>query len=160
MKILSRFYQKWIVERIKGRNTLLAISIGVVYLWFGFLKFFPEVSPAEGLAKNTIHALTFGFIGDQVSIILLAILEVGIGLLFVLNIFKKTAIYVALIHMACTFTPFLLFVEDSFVAAPFIPTLLGQYIGKNIIIVGALLTLLYTGTSTSRQNGLNKKKGK
>ncbi|MGW9685184.1 hypothetical protein [Flagellimonas sp. 2504JD1-5] len=130
--------------RIKEKiaPNLLAISIGVVYVWFGSLKFFPSLSPAEGLAKNTIHELTFGFLPDSLSIILLAIMEVGIGLCLLLNIWRKQTIAVALFHMALTFAPLLLFPSESFQEPPLVPTLLGQYIGKNFIIVAALLTLM------------------
>src|SRR6478752_5875065 len=50
---------------------LLRISIGVIYLWFGLLKFFPHLSPAEDLAKETIRILTFGLISPDLYIILL-----------------------------------------------------------------------------------------
>ena len=73
----------------KVEPNLLAISIGFVYLWFGSLKFFPSLSPAEGLAKNTIHELTFGVLPDSISIVLLAIMEVGIGICLLLNIWRK-----------------------------------------------------------------------
>jgi hypothetical protein len=50
--------------------------------------------------------------------------------------------------MACTFTPLFFFADESFVSGPLVPTLLGQYIGKNLIIVAALLSLLKkAGTS-------------
>ncbi len=123
------------------RPNLLAISIGIVYLWFGSLKFFPDLSPAEGLAKNTIHQLTLGFLPDAWSIILLAILEVGIGILLLLGIWRRFTIGVALAHMALTFTPLVLFPLESFQQPPLVPTLLGQYIGKNLVIVAALLSL-------------------
>lgn len=123
-------------------SNLLAISIGVIYLWFGSLKFFPALSPAESLAKNTIHELTFGFISDSVSIVLLAILEVGIGVLLLFNLWRKRTIIVALFHMALTFTPLLLFPLESFQEPPLVPTLLGQYIGKNFVIVAALITMV------------------
>lgn len=42
--------------------SLLRISIGIVYLWFGVFKFFQGLSPAEQLAMQTIHKLTFGLI--------------------------------------------------------------------------------------------------
>ncbi|WP_430965596.1 doxx family protein [Spongiimicrobium sp. 2-473A-2-J] len=132
MQLIKRIY----------RNNLLAISIGLVYLWFGTLKFFPHLSPAEGLAKDTIDQLSFGFIPPDISILLLALLEVGIGLFLILNLFRKTIIIIALFHMAFTFAPLILFSEQSFNYAPIVPTLLGQYIGKNLIIVGALLSLL------------------
>jgi uncharacterized membrane protein YphA (DoxX/SURF4 family) len=122
-------------------NSLLQICIGFVYFWFGILKFFQDLSPAEGLAKDTITSLTFGFIPTNVSIILLAIMEVGIGFFLLLNIYRKKAVILALVHMACTFVPLYLFSEASFTYSPFVPTLLGQYIGKNLIIVAALLSI-------------------
>ena len=125
--------------RIVGK--LIAISIAIVYLWFGLLKFFPELSPAEDLAKNTIHNLTLGLIPSNVSIILLAILESAIGLLLFCNVCRKLVIYVALGHMILTFTPLIFFSGDVFNATPFSLTLLGQYIIKNLIIIAALLAL-------------------
>jgi len=53
--------------------TLLSITIGIVYLWFGALKFFPHLSPAEDLAKNTINLLSFQLIPPNISIVLLAL---------------------------------------------------------------------------------------
>jgi uncharacterized membrane protein YkgB len=47
---------------------LLRISLGIVFLWFGVLKFFPGTSPAEQLATKTILVLTFGFVKPAVSI--------------------------------------------------------------------------------------------
>lgn len=122
-------------------NHFLAISIGVIYLWFGALKFFAGISPAEELAVNTIDVLTFSLIPSQISIILLAIWETAVGLLFVLGIYKRTVISLALIHMVLTFTPLFFFPEQIFTSLPFQLTLLGQYILKNVIIIGALITL-------------------
>ncbi|WP_136467593.1 hypothetical protein [Flagellimonas onchidii] len=132
------------LEHIKEKvePNVLAISIGLVYIWFGTLKFFPSLSPAEGLAKNTIHELTFGFLPDSLSIVLLAIMEVGIGVCLLMNIWRRQTIIIALFHMALTFAPLLLFPSESFQEPPLVPTLLGQYIGKNVIIVAALLTLI------------------
>ena len=121
---------------------LIACSIGIVYLWFGLLKFFPDVSPAEELAKNTINQLTFGLIPSDISYYTLAIWETLVGVLLILGIFKRIAIVLALIHMVFTFTPLFLFPEVSFSNLPFSFTIVGQYIVKNIIIVSALLLLL------------------
>ena len=125
----------------KTKNSLLAISVGLVYLWFGTLKFFPNLSPAEGLAKNTIHELTFGLIPDNVSIILLAIWEVGIGLFLILNLWRRGTVFFALVHMVFTFAPLLFFPNETFNDGPLYLTLLGQYIIKNLIIIAALLIL-------------------
>ncbi|MFD2099232.1 hypothetical protein [Flagellimonas iocasae] len=125
-----------------ARNSLLAIAIGLVYLWFGALKFFPDLSPAEGLAKSTIHTLTFGLIPDEVSIILLALWETWIGVFLIFNVARKTVTLLALVHIIFTFTPLLFFPDQVFSGGlPFL-TLLGQYIMKNLIIIAALLVLL------------------
>lgn len=128
-------------EQITGCR-FLAISIGLVYLWFGVLKFFPHLSPAEDLAKNTITLLTLGKIPPNVSIILLAIWETLIGIFMLTKLFRQPIIILALVHMLFTFTPLLFFPKESF-TLPFVFTLLGQYIFKNLIIIAALITLYY-----------------
>jgi uncharacterized membrane protein YphA (DoxX/SURF4 family) len=129
-----------IIGQIK-KNHILAITIGLVYLWFGGLKFFNHLSPAEDLAKNTMDVLTLGFIPSNVSIILLAIWETLIGIFLISNIFRKQVIIIALVHLVFTFTPFIFFPNQSFNHSPLVFTLLGQYIFKNVVIIGALLTL-------------------
>ncbi|MEW2921167.1 hypothetical protein AB1A65_06840 [Muricauda sp. ANG21] len=125
-----------------ARNSLLAISIGLVYLWFGALKFFPDLSPAEGLAKSTVHVLTFGLIPDGVALILLALWETWIGIFLVFNVARKTVVLMALVHIIFTFTPLVFFPDQMFSGGmPFL-TLLGQYIIKNLIIIAALFSML------------------
>ncbi|MBD0832890.1 doxx family protein [Aestuariibaculum sp. TT11] len=129
------------IKRQVLKNQFLALAIGLVYLWFGGLKFFDHLSPAEDLAKNTMDVITMGLVPSNLSIILLAIWETTIGILLVLNIFRKPVVLSALLHMCCTFLPFFIFPNQSFSGSPIVFTLLGQYIFKNIIIVAALLTL-------------------
>lgn len=129
------------IKKYVTNHYILSCSIGLVYLWFGVLKFFPEYSPAEELAKNTIKLLTLGFIPTQVSIILLAVWETVVGVLLIGNIYRKFAVKLALVQMLCTFLPFVFFPNDSFAIAPFGFTLLGQYIFKNVIIIAALFTI-------------------
>lgn len=129
----------------RGRVAIMPIAIGLVYMWFGALKFFPGLSPAENLAINTIHELTFHIFSDQLALILLAIWEVTIGVLLLTNLFRKTALYLALFHILLTFTPFVFFPERVFTQAPFGLTLVGQYIVKNLIILGILVVLIKQG---------------
>lgn len=120
----------------------LGLSVGLVYLWFGVLKFFPALSPAEDLAKQTINALSFGWLPADVSIKLLAIWETLIGLALISNVYRKVTLWITFLHILLTFSPFFLFPEQSFTRLPYGFTLLGQYIFKNIIIIGALIVLL------------------
>ena len=124
-----------------SKEKLLAISIGICYLWFGTLKFFPGLSPADALAKDTIHSLTFGLIPSDISILLLAIWEVTIGVCLIFNLQIRRIIILTLIHMILTFTPLVFLPEVSFNHAPFTLTLIGQYIMKNLVIIVALLML-------------------
>jgi len=128
-------------ERLSDRG-IISIAIGLVYLWFGTLKFFPGVSPAEGLAVDTIHALTFDVFSDPLALLLLAFWEVSVGLFLMVNVFRKVTLYVALLHILLTFTPFIFFPELVFTQAPFGLTLVGQYIMKNLIILGILVVLI------------------
>lgn len=124
--------------QISNRSvTLLRISIGIIYLWFGALKFFHGYSPAEDLAINTINKLTFGLIPQPVNIVLLAIWECAIGICLIAGKFVRIALVFLFVHMACTFTPLIFFPSVSFNYAPYGFTLVGQYIMKNIVIICA-----------------------
>lgn len=122
----------------RQKTNLLRWSLGIVYLWFGALKFFPGLSPAENLAQDTIRVLTFGILPDQVSIILLAIWEVGIGLIFFSGRWTRFGVGAAVVHMILTFTPLVFFPSVSFTHAPYGFTLVGQYIVKNLVFLVAL----------------------
>ena len=120
---------------------VLRCSIGIIYIWFGMLKFFHGYSPAEDLAINTIHRLTAGLIPAHTSIILLAVWETVLGVLLLLGFQTRKVLLFLLLHMVCTFTPLLFFPELSFKFVPYGFTLVGQYIMKNIIIISAAWTL-------------------
>lgn len=114
---------------------LIRLSLGIIFLWYGMLKFFPSLSPAEALATQTIDILFFGLISPSVSIKLLAILEVGIGLGFIFGIYTRYVVFVFLGHMICTFAPLFILSELSFTQAPYAFTLVGQYIVKNVVFI-------------------------
>ena len=116
----------------------IAWSFGVVYLLFGILKFFPDASPAQELAIQTIHRLFNGAIPEIWSIKLLAGWEVLIGLLFFLKGYLKPALILGLVHMVLTFTPLLFFPELCWVSFPR-PTLLTQYILKNLVFIATMI---------------------
>jgi len=120
---------------------LLRISIGIVFFWFGFLKFFPGLSPAEGLATDTIGCLTFGLIPPGVIIVGLALWEVLIGLGFLTGKFMRASIALLLAQMVGTFTPLFLFPDMIFTKFPYALTLEGQYIFKNFVLIAGALVL-------------------
>lgn len=120
---------------------LLRISLGVVFLWFGVLKFFPGLSPAQGLVSRTIGMLSFGLLSPGVSVPLLAAWEslIGIGLIF--GVFMRGTLLLLFLQMLGTITPVFLFPQEVFTRIPFAPTLEGQYIIKNLVLISAGLVL-------------------
>ena len=88
---------------------LLRVSLGVVFFWFGVLKFFPGLSPAEGLAAKTIQALTFGLLSPESAIMVLAIWEVLVGLGLTLGVFLRGTLFLLWLQMLGTITPLFLF---------------------------------------------------
>ena len=96
---------------------------------------------AEELAKNTIDILTFHIIPSNSSIILLATWETLVGLFLILNIWRRTTVVIAIIHIIFTFSPIFILTEQVFSNTPFQLSLVGQYILKNLIIIVCLLLL-------------------
>lgn len=120
---------------------LLRVSVGVVFLWFGALKFFPAASPAEDLAARTIETLTFGLIQPSLSLPVLAAWEVAIGLGLISGLFMRVTILLLLVQMLGTITPLFLFPAETWTTFPVAPTLEGQYIIKNLVLVSAALVI-------------------
>ena len=116
---------------------LLRVSLGIVFFWFGVLKFFPGVSEAEGLATETISVLTFGLLTPAVSIYVLAVWECLIGLGLIFGLFMRATLLLLWLQMVGTITPLFLFPYEAFTHIPYAPTLEGQYIIKNIVLVSA-----------------------
>ena len=119
----------------------LRISLGLVFLWFGVLKFIPGLSPAQGIATLTIERLTFGFIEPEVSIIILAIWETLIGLGLIFGLFLRVTLFLLFTQMLGTMTPLIFFPAETFIIFPIVPTLEGQYIIKNLVLISAGLVV-------------------
>ncbi|HEY4689658.1 MAG TPA: hypothetical protein VIK33_10130 [Anaerolineae bacterium] len=120
---------------------LLRISLGIVFLWFGVLKFFPGLSPAQDLATRTIEVLTFGLIPSNVSILILAVWESLIGLGLIFSAFLRATLLLLFLQMLGTLLPIFFFPQEVFTRIPYAPTLEGQYIIKNLVLISAGLVI-------------------
>ena len=120
---------------------VLRVALGIVFLWFGVLKFFPNLSPAELLAARTIERLTLGAVHPDVSLPVLAAWESLIGLGLILNRWMRGVLFLLAVQMAGTFTPLVLFPSETFTIFPIAPTLEGQYIIKNLVLIGAAMVI-------------------
>ena len=134
---IDRRLTRWMAEH---GLTILRISIGVIFFWFGALKFWPDLSPADELAAATIDKLFFGFIPEVVARISLALLETAIGLGLITGRYMRLTLLLLVGQMFGTVTPLFLFPEVTW-SDVLVPTLEGQYILKNIVFVAAALTI-------------------
>ena len=121
--------------------TLLRIALGIIFLWFGALKFFPGLSPAEDLAGRTITALSGGVIPTSLSLPVLAAWESAIGIGLLVGRWMRAVLLLLLVQMLGTVTPLVLFPSETWTQFPIAPTLEGQYIIKNVVLVAAALVL-------------------
>ncbi len=134
---IDRRLTHWMAEH---GLTLLRISIGLVFLWFGILKFWPDLSPADALATATIDKLFFGLVPETTARVSLALLETAIGIGLITGRFIRLTLLLLVGQMFGTVTPLFLFPDVTW-SDVLVPTLEGQYILKNIVFVAAALTI-------------------
>lgn len=136
-------------ERIDKRITafmaayslmILRLGLATIFVWFGALKLVPGLSPAEELVRRTIY-----FVEPDVFLPFLAIWEVLIGIGFFIglftNRFQRATILLLFLQLPGTTLPLILLPDVCWTQFPYGLTLEGQYIVKNIAIVGSALVL-------------------
>jgi len=116
--------------------TVLRIGLGIVFLWFGVLKFFKGLSPAEDLVRNTIY-----FVDPDFFIPVLAAWESLIGIGLITGKFMRTTLLLLFLQMPGTALPLLILPEKVWTIFPYALTLEGQYIIKNLVLIGAGLVI-------------------
>lgn len=119
---------------------LLRLALGLVFFWFGVLKFFPGLSVAESLAGRTILKLSLGHVSPSASMPILATWECLIGLSLASGRFMRVGLFLLLLQMPGTFLPLVFFPSETWTRL-YAPTLEGQYIIKNCVLLGAALVL-------------------
>jgi len=136
--LLDALVTRWLA---RYSLTLLRVSLGLVFLGFGLLKFFPDLSPAERLAVRTTDALTLGLMPNGVGIVLVAALESAIGLSLVTGKFLRVGLALLTVQMVGILSPLVLFPEDLFAREYNAPTLEGQYVMKDVLLLTASLVV-------------------
>jgi len=121
--------------------TLTRIALGIVFFWFGIIKFVPGWSPAAELATRTIDVLTLGYVPPTLSLPLLATWEVAIGLGLLTCKFLRATLLLLFLQMPGTMLPLVFFPQETFTIFPYAPTLEGQYIIKNLVLISAALVV-------------------
>lgn len=115
---------------------VMRVGLGIVFLWFGALKLFPGFSPAEDLVRNTVY-----FIDPDIFIPVLALWEMLIGVGLILGKFMRITLLLLFLQMPGTTLPIFLLPNEVWHNFPFGLTLEGQYIIKNLVLIGAGLVI-------------------
>jgi putative oxidoreductase len=121
--------------------TLLRISLGLIFLAFGLLKFFPGHSPAAVIAEKTLGVFTFGLLGPNVDRVLVATLETTVGLCLTTGWFLRLGLLLLGVNMVGILSPLVLFPHDLFPGGLTAPSLLGQYVLKDAVLLCAGLVV-------------------
>ena len=124
---------------------LLRISLGLVFLGFGALKFVPGLSPAAELATTTVQALSFGLIPAGLGLVLVAVLETVIGLLLISGRGSRLGVALLGLAMVGILSPLVLFPDRLFAGPANAPTLEGQYVLKDVVLLVAGLVIAAGG---------------
>ena len=118
----------------------LRISLGIIFIWFGILKPF-GISAALPLVEATVGWMPFLSPAEWVKVI--GWWEVVIGVAFLFKSTTRIAIALLAMQMVGTFLPLVVLPEVTFQAGriPYGPTMEGQYIIKNLLIISAALVI-------------------
>ncbi|MCZ6703830.1 MAG: DoxX family protein [Ignavibacteria bacterium] len=139
-KIVAKYFDKLDrkITEWMGKNGLLILRVclGIIFLWFGVLKFFKGLSPAEDLVRNTVY-----FFNPDLFIPVLALWESLIGLGLITGKYMRLTLLLLFLQMPGTALPLIILPEKVWTVFPYGLTLEGQYIIKNLVLISAGLVL-------------------
>lgn len=140
---LDRRVTRWLADY---SIPILRVSLGIIFFWFGILKLFPGLSPAEDLVRATIF-----FVDPDLFIPVLAVWEMLIGLGLIFGKAMRLTLLLLFLQIPGTILPLFILPEITWQHVPYSPTVEGQYIIKNLVLVSAGLVL----GATVRGGGLD-----
>jgi uncharacterized membrane protein YkgB len=130
---IAGFMRSWGVPALRW-------SLATIFVWFGILKPL-GMSPAEPLVLATVEWMPL--LTPHQWLALIGWWEVAIGVTFLFRRTLRVAIALLALQMVGTFMPLVLLPEIAFQAGrvPYAPTMEGQYIIKNLLIISAALVV-------------------
>ena len=129
-------FDSLLIERLNNWSLpVLRISLGIVFIWFGALKPFGD-SPANEVITKTIY-----WFDPDIFIPILGFWEILIGICLLYTPLIRVGLFLLALQMPGTFLPLVLRPEICFIDVPFNLTLEGQYIVKNLVLIGAAMVV-------------------
>ena len=129
-------FDSLLIERLNNCSLpVLRVSLGIVFIWFGALKPFGD-SPANEVITKTIY-----WFDPDIFIPILGFWEILIGICLLYTPLIRVGLFLLALQMPGTFLPLVLRPEICFIDVPFNLTLEGQYIVKNLVLIGAAMVV-------------------
>jgi putative oxidoreductase len=142
---LATTYVRSVSARLAG--PLLRLALATVFIWFGALKLTGH-SPVAGLLRDT-----FPWANPKLVMLGLGAVEVALGLGLIA--FRRGVVVplAMAMHLCGTFITFVILPERMFHQGnPLLLTMDAEFVGKNLVLIAALVALL----GTQNSNGLGK----
>jgi len=129
-------FDSWFIGLLNRYSlTILRVSLAAIFIWFGVLKIFGD-SPANDLITKTIY-----WFNPDIFIPILGVWETAIGICLFVPYLNRAGLFLLALQMPGTFLPLILLPEVCFQSIPFNLTLEGQYIVKNLVLIGAAMAV-------------------
>ena len=136
--VVIPFLRRWAVPALR-------VSLGVVFVWFGILKIL-DVSPVADLVANTVY-----WFDPETFVTVLGVFEVTVGSLLLLGRALRLTLLLFVLQMAGTFLTFVILPGVTFRDGnPFLLTVEGEFVVKNLVLISAALVV---GTTVRRRAG-------
>lgn len=122
----------------KVSDPMARLALFVVFFWFGLLKVL-GTSAATPLVQDLFEH-TVPFMSFSLFLILFGAFEMLIGAMFLIKGYEREVIPLLLVHMVTTFLPLFFLIDTTWVKW-FVPTMEGQYIIKNLVIIATAIAV-------------------
>ena len=122
--------------------------LAIVFIWFGLLKLLGEKSATSIIAKSIY------WMEPEFVVPLLGTWEILIGICLVFKSRLRIAVFLLLLRIPGSFLALIYHFDECFSGSYFIPTIQGQYLIKELTLVGAALII---GSTVNLETSKNKK---
>lgn len=132
---------------------LLTIAIGILYLWAGALKLFPETSPLEPLIREAYSFVESWWIMPlRTFIVLIGLFEMLIGVGMLVGRHLRVVVALMWLQLVGAMLPLILAPERIWSVFPWVWTLEGQYVVKDVVLVACGVVIWGWGSKYKEKN--------
>lgn len=121
------------------QETISRVVLFIIFFWFGVLKIF-DLSPATPMVSAMFQKTLAEFLPFPVFLVCFGIFEAAIGILFLIRGAERIVFPFLAVHMFTTALPLALLPQLAW-TAPFVPSMEGQYIIKNLALIATAITI-------------------